>query len=411
MASSNKVLPRRPKAKLPERKGAPSADPRTTVSLLTSLPEIERVIPEWRRLFVDSGCSNPWLVPEWQLEWAARFTQEGELRFIAVRERDRLIALAPFYRRAVRIGGVRVLTRTRLLGSGPDTGIAELSQVLCDPGSQRKALREVFAFLAEHPEQSDWIDISLSPEQGWFESEWLPATSDKASEWISPSVGSHASVVLDLPDEVGTLDSFLKPNMRNNIRKSKNRLARAGIEWTVQVADTPGPRFDSALSELVDLHSTRARVSRGLGHDDYLEDPRQVEFLRAVAPKMAAAGYLSIWSLATDSGTLASLLVLHANGHVHFSVSGMNPDFWNFRPMTLLRSECIRAKLATGSRRVNFLVGPNAGKLDWSETIEVHHHFALVSGRKRSRVLYAGYAISNTLREYRSQVRAASGRA
>jgi CelD/BcsL family acetyltransferase involved in cellulose biosynthesis len=207
---------------------------------------------------------------------------------------------------------------------------------------------------------------------------------------------------MELPTEVSELDAHMKPNLRHNIRKSKNRLGRAGINWRVEVADAPGPELQAAMASLTDLHSTRARQDRGMRHQDYLSDPQQAEFLRAVAPRMAAAGYLSVWSLIADSRPVASLLVLRADEELFFSVSGMDPTFWNFRPMTLLREACIRAAIPTGARRVNFLVGPNAGKLDWAETIEVHHHFSVISGRRRARALHGGYLLYRTLREYRS---------
>jgi CelD/BcsL family acetyltransferase involved in cellulose biosynthesis len=125
---------------------------------------------------------------------------------------------------------------------------------------------------------------------------------------------------------------------------------------------------------------------------------------------MAAAGHLSVWSFLAGERKAAALLVFHANESMLLSVSGMDPEWWDYRPVTLLRHACIRAGIASGVKRVNFLAGPNAGKLDWSETIEVHHTFAVVAGRRRSRALYGGYRSYRLLRDYTIQIRGIGSR-
>jgi CelD/BcsL family acetyltransferase involved in cellulose biosynthesis len=206
---------------------------------------------------------------------------------------------------------------------------------------------------------------------------------------------------MELPEATDGLEAQLKRNVTESIRRSTNRLRRDGVDWRFDVVEQPGPRLDAAVEELVSLHSARAGADDRFPHTDYFAEPDQSAFLRDASAAMADAGHLKVCSLAVDGEAIASLLILRANGGVFFSVSGMNPAWWDYGVMTLLQRECLRDAIASGDRLVNLSRGPNAPKLRWAENLEIHHNFNLVAGQKRSRRLFSVYAPYRTLAEFR----------
>ena len=60
-----------------------------------------------------------------------------------VRDGDRLVAVAPFFRSAVAVGRVTIAKRLQLVGAGQGGSLLELPQILAAPGQERDVLREV----------------------------------------------------------------------------------------------------------------------------------------------------------------------------------------------------------------------------------------------------------------------------
>lgn len=369
---------------------------RVTVDIRTDFDERGGLVDEWRVLMAESGSRNPFLAPEWQIAWARHFTAPGELRLLTVRHGERLVALAPFYRRESGHGPLTIV-RTRLLGRGSREAMTELPQVLCDPQWRRKALRAVVTTLTKAGTDSDWVEVTLGPDQVWLEPEWLHSSD---TPWVTVHTGVVATVAMRLPETADELDRVLKRNVTESIRRSENRLRRADAVWEFNAVDEPGRELTEGVDQLIALHSARARVGDHLPHTDHFAEPGHLAFLREVVPAMAAAGHVQLCSLTVQGKPIASLLVLRAGGGAFFSASGMDPAWWECSPMTLLQRECLRHLILCGDRSVNLSRGPNAAKLRWAEELEVHHNFSLVAGRRRSQIAFTLYAPYRTAVEF-----------
>ena len=114
-------------------------------------------------------------------------------------------------------------------------------------------LRDIFRHLEINVPGWDWLEVTLAPDQGWFEPQWLPtAISREASVVIHK--GSRPCVIVPLAESWAQTARTLKRNVRESIRRGTNRLARDDHSWRLAVAGQDIPMND-ALETLVNLQS------------------------------------------------------------------------------------------------------------------------------------------------------------
>jgi CelD/BcsL family acetyltransferase involved in cellulose biosynthesis len=370
---------------------ATSVDPSPAGSVLRSREELAALHDEWLDLYRRSGTPNPFAHPAWVTAWLEHYTAEDALYVVTIRSGEQLVAVAPFHRRRVQSGGVAL----RLGGAGTSELLTEIPELLVD-GAPRKLVRELCRFLLhERRDDWDWAELRLVPAQGWFESDWLTREAEaEGAKFVH--TGSAAFVIVDLPDDWDELRGNLKRNMKEAIRRSTNRLARVGWESV-----TPATRgeLDEAVESLVRLHAQRSDVTDKERHVDYFADDHDLAFLRKVGPAMFEAGAGSVQRIRIEGADAAARLVLRGNGSIFFSVAGLDPDYWDYGPGTMLVVEALRQAIARGDTSANLSMNPDEGKLRWSERIEVHNAFMLVAPRRRSRVVSAAHLVLRTLRQ------------
>src|SRR5438309_4520053 len=61
---------------------------------------------DWDELLGASSSDSPFLTWEWLFSWWSHFSEDRRLHILALREHDRLIAIAPLVSRARRVGGM-----------------------------------------------------------------------------------------------------------------------------------------------------------------------------------------------------------------------------------------------------------------------------------------------------------------
>jgi CelD/BcsL family acetyltransferase involved in cellulose biosynthesis len=179
----------------------------------------------------------------------------------------------------------------------------------------------------------------------------------------------------------------LKRNMKESLRRSKNRLARSGTPWEYRVAKDE-TELSTALDTLLRLHRSRAEVVEKTRHADCFGDPRDEAFARKVVRAMFDAGHANIALLRIGEADAAGRLVLKANGGTFFSFSGLDPAYWTYGVGTALMAETLRAAIEQDGTIANFSQHPEDSKLRWSEQLEFHNEFLLVGPRAASRTAF-----------------------
>lgn len=355
----------------------------------------------WDRLHEQQPTpSNPFLARAWVVEWYAKFTR-AEDRLILLVHQDRgadgrgdLVAIAPMHIHRPRLGPVRLAKRLLPAGAGLGQLAYEIPGMLARTDQSSQAVRAVVAACLELP--VDWSELALTPEQGWFDSQWSGGSdADMAfGEFVRP----RACVILPLADTWEATRSGLKRNIKESIRRSANRLKKdpRGVEVVRRGADLDTATVERFLS----LHQARSSLSRSTQrhHPDAYADDRNRRLMVDVLPQLGQEGHASMFELYLDGEHVASQLALHSVGTSYVHSSGFREDTWELGVITHLQAELIRYAVERGDTVVNFSPGPNVSKTRWSEELWVTHEFAFGAGPRTLTPRFAAFQMLSALR-------------
>jgi CelD/BcsL family acetyltransferase involved in cellulose biosynthesis len=355
----------------------------------------------WDELFAaQTGIANPFCAPPWVTHWYEEFTKPVQRRLIWVRSGERLIGVAPFFRSSVGGNRVPLAHRLQLVGAGQGSSLLELPQILAAPGFERTVLRSVVAATIgdDHRRSTGWAEVSV-PNPGWFEPEW--AVTDRDVSFYRQQL-CRACVVLPLAGSWEATRSSLKRNIKESLRRSRNRLTKSGKPWLVRLLTDEMDRC--GVDRFLGLHQQRAEQDVDVRHPDAFADSRRREFLRELLPVLGKGGLASIYELELDGDVVAAQLVLHAPGVSYIHSSGFRADVWELGPVTHLQGEAIKDAADRGEAWVNMSPGPNVAKLRWSEQVDVHTDFAYGSGSKSLRWRYGLFAAAQSAAQVKHAV-------
>jgi hypothetical protein len=213
-----------------------------------------------------------------------------------------------------------------------------------------------------------------------------------ADAGLDPAVVLHKatlpSVVLSLP--APGEPPALKRNLRESLRRSRNRLHRLPGEWTVDRVGPGDPGWVAALEDLRRLHGERARMSDVVVHGDVFAGTSQAALLQAVAER-AGRSRPRVLRLLHDGVAVAALLTVASDRRTWLSVSGVAPEHWALSAVTLLQWEAVQEAARAGHEAVVLSTGVDTAKLRWSEHVRVSHVFVVVHPRRRSRTVFRLY--------------------
>jgi CelD/BcsL family acetyltransferase involved in cellulose biosynthesis len=205
-------------------------------------------------------------------------------------------------------------------------------------------------------------------------------------------------VVLPLADTWEQTRTGLRRNVKESLRRARNRLAKDGRPWRVMWRE--GTALDDvAVDRLLQLHRDRARYAGSRSrHVDAFADVSTQAFVREVLPRLGSAGQASIVELELGGEVVAAQLVLHAPRGIYFHSSGFRTQEWDLSPVTTLQAAAIEAANARSERWVNFSPGPNESKLRWSENLHVVREVAYGAGGAAAFTRFAGFMAGARLR-------------
>lgn len=349
---------------------------------------LDAIAAEWSELHRRARPGSPFEHPAWAATWARRFVPEDRLECVAVRDADRdgaLVGFAPFYRRTrLTVAGARA-TSIQPLGTGRRESLTEVVQVLCLPDRAAEVLRAVARHLEALPSWN-WLQLSLSPDQGWMVPQWFGNRAEYAilHRTVRPCV-----VVHQLPATEAQLWSGLKRNVRESVRRGRNRSKRlGGVSFR---CESTGPPLAEALRNLESLHRQRSQLAGKTAHGDKLSRPEDRLFLVDAVTRLAADGLARVHLAAHDGRDVAALLVLSDGDTDYVSVTGLDPAYWDLSLNTVLIYQAMLAAVGMGRSRLNLSTGPDADKLRWSSTISTFNDFTVVREDLWSRMLYGAY--------------------
>jgi CelD/BcsL family acetyltransferase involved in cellulose biosynthesis len=344
---------------------------------------LTRIWAEWADLVRAAQLGSPFTHPAWSLTWAKHFVPEGDLEYVVIRESDhagRLVGVAPFYRRRRSLASLK-MTTIQPIGTGQGDSLTEVVHMLALPDRTRDVLTAVVQHLTSLP-HSDWVQLSVGDGQGWPLPQWL----DGEDDGLILHRKTRPCVVLDdIPKDPELVLSGLKRNLRESLRRARNRSAKLGDISFHCVSDPD--EIAIAVRHLIWLHAQRAEMPSKVAHPNMFGGAID-EFLCDAAVQLAREGLAKVFLAQHSRVPVAAQLVLSDASTDYISASGLNPQFWDLNLNTMLIFKAVQSAAGDGRRSVNLSTGPNVAKMRWSSKVVTHNDFDIVPKARRSQLFH-----------------------
>ena len=373
------------------------------VSRLSSLEAVEKLREEWTELHDHSGSLNPFVGPEWAIQWIRSFPpRTDEVWILAVRDADRLVGVAPMHLHTYRLG----IRRLQMIGSGPPwVGPFEAPAVLTAQPHARQVARALVEFLAGQRQLWHLVTIALGESSDWLEPGWV-----NAPDFTVLAYKTTPFVVLPLPlGPRGPSDG--RRNLKEAVRRTRNRLTkRFGADsWRIESLSEPDA-VRSAIEDLVRLHRARSMfTARGEQHSNVLGDARVRAYVLAVIADLAQRGRVTLYRLVAAGETLAVQLIFTTPTAAFVSISGFRSDAWDYSPTNYLQWAAVTEAADQDLIEVNFSAWPTQAKLRWSRTVRAHTEFVIIGPSRFAKLVAApAFLTASTLSGYRRELAVSS---
>jgi CelD/BcsL family acetyltransferase involved in cellulose biosynthesis len=317
------------------------------IEVVDTLDGAQALSGRWDALAVDAGL--PLCTPGWMLSWWRHMAPSpSELRMLALREGDDLVALAPWF--AHRGEGGRL--DMRFLG-------AELSDrvdVLCVPGREREVAAALRAGILALSPRPDLVAFEAVPERSRWTRELAGARLARYenSVIVAPTVA--------LPQDGAGFEGWMasrSSNFRSQMRRMRRRLAERGGQVR-QIVD-PG-ETGAALDALLSMHAGRWEGRA----ESRLTGPGVREWLGEAAAAMGP-DRLRLWAAEIDGELISVQLFQAAGSEIKYWNGGWLEQHADVKPTMLTILAAIEDAIARGQRRLDLGAGTHDYKLRFAD--------------------------------------------
>ena len=129
------------------------------------------------------------------------------------------------------------------------------------------------------------------------------------------------------------------------------------------------------------------------------------QFLAEALAAMARRGEARILTLDVAGRPVAAQLVLDSPAGSYLGISGVDPQWWQASPLTLLALHAAESAVERGHREFNLSAGPSVSKLRWSEQVRQHPEFLVCGPRRSSRVAFTSYRMAAAVAAVRREAK------
>ena len=324
-----------------------------TLESLTTLPDIERLLPDWQRLAAEDKTESFFRSPAWYLSWIRHIRPDTKPFVLAVRHDDKVVAIAPFCLRRQH-GCLRVLSL-----AGSDVVCGEYLDFVALPEFRTEAMRCIWTTLLS--DRSCWDMMSLNAVRSGGDLHW-EAQNRALDNGLMIRSEAQVCPFIQLPP---TFEEYLGRLSRKR-RKHFVRAMRAFKEKGIEIKTYPAPHeLGAAIDRLIDLHTLRWKA---LGKPGTLGGPGFREFLKNLAEMQTKAGSFCVYILEAKGVAKAALLNFHFGSSALQFQNGFDPhwELAQHSPGTVLILYAIRQAIEAGLGCYDFLRGAEDYKFQFA---------------------------------------------
>jgi CelD/BcsL family acetyltransferase involved in cellulose biosynthesis len=311
-------------------------------ALIDDLGDAVALYPEWDALAVT--CRLPTMAPAWILGWWQHFAPAGAVpRIVTVRDRGRLVGLAPFF--------VEPQAGSRVDYRLPGIELAVRLAPLAHPDQQWAVADVVSQMLVQAQPRPDVVALEGLP----LASHWTPALRETWPSPVRPAARCYAVRACPTISLAGhTFDSWLatrSAHLRERMRKARRRFEAAGGSHRFSTHDT----LAADVSALVRLHVARWT---SLGESNLATSPEAtVGLLEHAGRLLLDDNRFRLIVLELEGGVVGAYVMLGAGGELLAMNGGWDERRGNFSPFLLHLSYLIEDAVARGDRRIDMGLG------------------------------------------------------
>jgi CelD/BcsL family acetyltransferase involved in cellulose biosynthesis len=303
---------------------------------------LEALRGEWRELWERTPAATTFQSPAWLIPWWRHFGS-GNAVTLVLRDRARLVGLAPFY-------VLREPEGRKLLAQG--IGVSDYLDPLLEPGREAAAAAAIMRHLADIGGRFDWADL-----EGLRHGSPLLAAEPPLG-WTAPVGPREPCPVLALPASGAELSEHARSRLARlpYYRRRAERLGTALLESATRET------LDATLGALADLHGGRWS---GRGEPGVLADERVRAFHRDAACCLADEGLLRLYRLGIDGRPAAVFYGFTDRSRLHCYIGGFDSSLPHPGLGALMLGHAVEQAIGAGLREVHFLRGREPYKYAW----------------------------------------------
>lgn len=301
-----------------------------------------------------STSDTVFLTWEWIAAWWKNYGAGRALYVLSAWEGDALLGVAPLYVDRIRRFGIGWIC-LKLIGAGSDD--SDYLDCFARPGRETEVIRAFVAYLDEHRDEWDQLELDGTPENSPCGAAMIEAA--QARSWkLSTSPVPCASLVLPRPWNAYL--QTLKPRFRTKVRSALAFLDEHMRETPLRCADRA--QLPEWLHILFELHTKRWQSA---GLPGVFRDPVKRAFYLDVSERMLERGWLALDRLNWGERSLAIQYGFLYGKRFYLLQEGYDPTFESLRPGLSLRAALMRCSIEEGLAEYDFLAGTAPHKMEW----------------------------------------------
>lgn len=324
---------------------------------ITTLEDLQAIVPAWGELWAGCPSSTPFQSPEWLLPWWHHCGGTG-LNALAFFADSRLVGLFPLFRYH---DPERGRSRLELLG----TGVSDHGDVLVLPEYAAAVVAAFREYLSDRVTDDEECRFQqLAPDS------WLLQESDYG--WEARTEGQDPCPVLTAKP---TLTEAIPRPLRKSLEYDRRRLERS---FAVRFEQVRGSQITVGLEGLYRLHGARWEER---GRSGVLKDAALQLFHHEVARGFETLGILRLVTLWLDDQAAAVFYGFTWRARTFYYLGGFDPEFSRYGVGNQIIWQAISGAEQDGAHVFDFLRGQEPYKYRWGAVDQPSTQLRLLSPR------------------------------
>ncbi|HEX5412585.1 MAG TPA: GNAT family N-acetyltransferase [Terriglobia bacterium] len=318
-----------------------------TIDELTSLSDVESIVPEWEALYERCRGATPFHSADWLVRWWKHFGF-GSLWVLAVRQGRRLAGIAPLFIHNCHDGqsSFRQLSPVGI-------GITDYMDFLLAPDCAATASGLILQHLAQRTSLWDAADL-----QGLREGCELLRANPRRELKVG-KMPDQPCPFIRLPKSRQSFLASLSRNRRHVYQSAQTKVSGRG---PITFESAQPSSWQELMDALVQLNHA-SRVKRRLRAA--FDDPKVRMFHREVGEAFLRRGWLRTIAMRIGARIVAVLHGFASGQRWYCYQTGFDPGFQKFSPGTVVQGQVIERAIEEGLDELDFLRGDEPYKYWW----------------------------------------------